>query len=298
MLQYRAFVAVAESRSVTVAAERLHRSPSAVSMLLKQLEEQLGTPLFDRGRKAKLTDLGRFVLDEARALIEHDERVSSGIRSFAGGQAGRVDIACIPSIANLFLPQTLCELWSRHPAMSFHVRDMDSRSVVEAIAGDRCEIGIGTAVDVGEELTFTPLFDDPIDVVCAAGDGLARLGRALAWSDLAPRRFLGNSSYSLVAAPELREMIRTQVAYIPNLTSLFALVRSGGGITLLPRINHLHADAGLAFLPLDDPSARRCVGILTRKGRSLSPSARSFLATLRTIVAAKAAVTGITLMQP
>lgn len=287
LLQYRAFVAVADTQSVTAAAEQLRRSPSAISMIVAQLEDRLGAPLFDGGRKGRLTELGRFVLAQARTLVEHDDRVSRSIRSFADGQIGRVDVACIPSISNVFLPDTLYSLWSKNPSMTFNVRDMDSRSVVEAVVGERCEIGVGTAVDIGEELNFDPVFDDAIDVVCGAKDELTRRNRPLAWSDLAGRRFLGNSSYSLVTSPELKDLAHRQAAYVPNITPLLAMVRGGGSITLLPRINHLHAGSGIAFVPLHDPLLRRRVGFLTRAGRTLSPGAQSFLVALRASIARK-----------
>lgn len=295
LLQYRAFIAVAETQSVTAAAGQLHRSPSAISMIVAQLEDRLGAPLFDGARKGRLTELGRYVLAQSRALVEHDDRVARGIRSFAGGQIGRVDVACIPSISNVFLPDTLYDLWSNNPAMTFNIRDMDSRSVVEAVVGERCEVGIGTAIEIGDELQFDPVFDDAIDVVCSVKDELARKKRPLTWSDLSGRRFLGNSSYSLVVCPQLQDLTRGQAAYVPNITSLLAVVR-GGGITLLPRINHQHAGKGIAFVPLPDPLLRRRVGFLTRAGRTLSPGAQTFLAALRASIVRKSEVIEINMI--
>ncbi|HVI88623.1 MAG TPA: LysR family transcriptional regulator [Dongiaceae bacterium] len=296
LLQFRAFVAVADTRSVRLAAEQLHRTPSAVSMMLSQLEERVGAPLFESGRKGQLTELGQFVLEEARSLIDHDERVARGIRSFAEGQLGRLDVACIPSIANVFLPQTLSHLWARSPNMIFHVRDMDSRSVVEMVATEKVEIGFGVAVDLGDDMDFMPLFDDPIDVVCGPKDDLIKAPRPLAWSSLLSKRLLGNSSYTAIPSPELRALAERQAAYIPNITSLLALVRSGFGITILPRINTLQAAGTVAFLPLEDPAAKRRVGCIRKANRSLTPGAINFIAALKAVLEKSAVTHDITLL--
>lgn len=294
--QYRAFVAVAETQSVTNAAQQLGRTPSAISMMVAQLEDRLGAALFDGGRKARLTDLGNYVYAEAKALLDHDERVARSIRSFAGGQIGLVEIACIPSISNLFLPGTLCALWKDNPSMTFNVSDMDSKSVVAAVSKDRCEIGVGIAVDIGQDMAFTPLFDDPIDVVFSSNDSLSKKKGKLDWSDLSGRRFLGNSSYSLLSAPQLKDLVRNQAAYIPNITSLLAIVRDGDGITLLPRINNLHAGKGVSFRSLKDKTARRQVGFITKACRSISPGGRSFLSALRAQIDKKSEYVEITVI--
>ena len=296
LLQFRAFVAVAETGSVRVAAEQLHRTPSAVSMMLSQLEERVGAPLFEGGRKGRLTEFGQFVLEEARSLIDHDERVSRGIRSFAEGQLGRLDVACIPSIANVFLPETLSHLWARSPNMIFNVRDMDSRSVVEMVATEKVEIGFGIAVDLADDMDFTPLFDDPIDVVCGPRDDLLEAPRPLSWSRLQSKRFLGNSSYTAIPSAELRALSARQVAYIPNITSLLALVRGGFGITILPRINTLQAAGTVAFLPVKDPAAKRRVGCIRKANRSLTPGAVNFVAALKAVLEKSAATHNITLL--
>jgi DNA-binding transcriptional LysR family regulator len=289
-------VAVADHRSVRLAAEQLHRTPSAVSMMLSQLEERVGAPLFDGGRKGQLTALGQFVLEEARSLIDHDERVARGIRSFADGQRGHLDVACIPSIANVFLPQTLSQLWARSPHMTFHVRDMDSRSVVDMVAAEKVEIGFGIAVDLDDDMVFTPLFDDPIDVVCGLEDDLVQAPQPLAWSALQSKRFLGNSSYTAIPSAELRALSERQAAYIPNITSLLALVRDGFGITILPRINRLQAAGSVAFLPIMDPAAKRRVGCMRKANRSLTPGARNFIAALKTVLKTSVATHHLTLL--
>jgi LysR family carnitine catabolism transcriptional activator len=296
MFQYRAFIAVAETRSVKAAAEQLGRTPSAISMILAQLEERAGTPVFEAGRKTTLTQFGEYLFNEVRGLIEHDERVTRNIRAYADGKLGKLDIASIPSIAHVFLPDTISAIWRKFPALTMDVRDMDSRSVIEMVSAGKVEFGIGTALDLDDSLEFTALFTDPVDVVCPLHDELKGT-QPVEWHMLEGRRFLGNSSYTTIQSPHVKALADRQVAYIPNITSLLALVRSGVGITLLPRINHLQAAGSVEFLTLADPQAHRTVGIVARRGHSLSPAASNFLSVLRRVVSESASSFGLRFLE-
>ena len=81
-------VAVAETGSLAAAGARLGRSPSAVSMMVKQLQDSLGAPLFTSDRKSQLSPLGRFVLDQAKSEIAHLEATNRAIAKFAATGVG------------------------------------------------------------------------------------------------------------------------------------------------------------------------------------------------------------------
>ena len=86
-LEYlRVFVTVAETRALNEAAERLGRTPSAISMTLKQIEESLGGPLFEGERKAALTQLGAFALRHARKAVAEHDAATAAIQRFARGE--------------------------------------------------------------------------------------------------------------------------------------------------------------------------------------------------------------------
>ena len=75
----RSFVAVVETGGVRAAADQIHRTPSAVSMTLKQLELDIGAPLFESERKSTLSNVGRAVLEEARGMLAHYERACAAM---------------------------------------------------------------------------------------------------------------------------------------------------------------------------------------------------------------------------
>ena len=143
----RCFVAVARSGNLADAADRLYRTPSAVSMMLKQLEGHLGAPLFVSERKSKLTALGAFVLDQAIAELEHFERSVSAIESFARSESGLVRIAAVPSVAEAMLPQVVRRFLRDYPGVWIDIRDMESSAVFRELERERVDLGVASGTN-------------------------------------------------------------------------------------------------------------------------------------------------------
>ena len=129
----RTFVAVVETGGIRSAGERLLRTPSAVSMSLKQLEEEVGGALFQGERKNELSELGRLVFEEARGLLSHHARTSAAIMAFATDRVGRCDLASVPSVAVTLLTETIAEVRRRGFSFDIHVRDIDSTAIIDAV---------------------------------------------------------------------------------------------------------------------------------------------------------------------
>src|SRR5579875_3429846 len=134
MAGLRTVVAVADAGGIRVAAEQLGRSPSAVSMMLRQMEAELGATLFAGGHRARPTATGARIIAEARGAIAHFDRAVAAMRDFAGQGTGRCDIACVPSVAVAFMPAAILALRQGSSGANAQVRDMDSRAAAEAVA--------------------------------------------------------------------------------------------------------------------------------------------------------------------
>jgi LysR family transcriptional regulator, carnitine catabolism transcriptional activator len=294
----RVFVSVVEAGGIRGACERLFRTASTVSMTLKQLEDELGSPLFEGDRKNRLTNLGRFVYDEARELLEHYDRAAAAMRAFAGNDLGRTDVACVPSVALTFLPAAIRRARARPPGLEIHVRDMDSRLVAETVAAGHVDVGIASPARGPTALTFTPLFSDPLDLVCRRDDPLNDRPVPVPWSDVAGREFLSHGSYGAIEAPAFLQIVGSARVHVRNVTSLLALVREGAGITLLPRLCRSESDERVAFVPVADPQARRVVGLVTRPNRTPSAATALFLSVLQEIIAERAEELHLTLLPP
>ena len=272
----RCFVAVGRCGNLVDAAKTLNRTPAAVSMTLKQFENQLGAALFASERKSKLTALGAFALAEAGREVDHFEQTVAAIRSYARSGSGLVRIAAVPSAANTLLPKVIQAFLSDHPKVSVDIRDMDSKGIVRELEQERINIGIGSGTGMGSEIRRETLFSDAYGIVCAADHPLTRMREPLPCKTLTAWPFIANGLCREIANPAFRDLLSKSQLMVRNTTSLLAMVRAGVGITVAPRLVVESNHQALAFLTLSDLNDRRPIEILRRAGTSLSPAARDF----------------------
>ena len=277
----RTFVTVADSGNIREGGERLGRTPSAVSMALKQLESELGGALFEADRKNALSPLGRYVYGAAREELTAFERTLASMRSFARNEIGRLLLAAVPSVASHILPPVLRSFIENNPAVEIDLSDMDSLSVQQAVENGVVDLGIGSLVRRDTATRFEPIMRDAFGVVCRAGDDLAMLDRPIVWADLAGRRMIANLLCGVIDDPEFRDLLDASTLMVRNTTSIMALVRSGIGYTILPRITAPEADPELIFRPLAEQRWFREVGLIQRSGHAPSPVATAFIDHMR-----------------
>lgn len=276
----RTFVMVAESGNISDAADRLARTPSAVSMTLKQLEEHLGRPLFEGDRKSRLTGLGAYVLEQARHEVEHFTRTVRSIESYARNEIGQIYVACVPSFATHLLPMVLRTYLWNWPRIEIDIQDMDSQSVRRAVEQGRVDIGIATAPAGSAGPNVAPLMTDPFGVVCPVDHPLTALDRPLEWGDLREHVFIANGICALIEDPEFQDILGQSTLMVRNTTSILAVVASGVGITVLPRLAVPPDTERAHFLPLQNEQILRPLHILTRPNSALTPAAEAFIETL------------------
>jgi len=269
----RCFAAVAECGSLAGAAARLNRSPSAVSMTLKQLEGQLGKPLFETDRKRDLSPLGRFVMEQARVELRHFDRAVQLIETYARAGVGVVRVAAVPSVAGTVLPAAFESFLAGHPDVQVRLRDMDSAAVVRALDEERADIGIATVPEGSWTSGRTHLFSDAVGLVCGLDHPLATDTAPLRWQALEHEPFIGNELCENIDSPVLRSLLGRARLFVHNTGSLLAMVKAGLGVTVLPRtVVGLHPGETV-FRPLEDPVAVRRIDLLHRSGSATSPLA-------------------------
>src|SRR5215470_10325059 len=126
---------VARSGSIRKASEQLHVTASAVNRRIADLEEELGTPLFERRpRGVRLTAAGEVFVNYLRQQDSGVERMRSQIEELKGMRRGTVRIACSQALALDFLPREIAEFRTRHPLVSFEVKVLDHERAMTALA--------------------------------------------------------------------------------------------------------------------------------------------------------------------
>lgn len=272
----RVFIAVAEAGNIMDAAERVGRGPSTVSMALKQLEDELGAPLFESDRKNRLTPLGRFTLETMRGTLERYDAALEQIQDFARGRLGRLAVACVPSVGAALLPQAITAFLAEHPRVELDIRDTDSAAVEAAVRNGGVDLGVAGRPADETGLTFTPLFEDPFVLVCHANHPLAAKPD-ITVADLEPHRLIANGAMAQLRLDGKGERPRLLVR---NMASLLALLRGNAGVTLLPLFSVPADDGQLVTRPLKGGWPYRQLGILRRADENPLPAATAFMAIL------------------
>lgn len=285
--QLRAFKAVYQLRKLSAAAEQLALTQSAVSVLIRQLEEGLGARLFDRTtRSLQPTQAGQDAIVVAERILRDVDTLGSSFMDLSTHKRGRVCIAVTPTLAGMVLPEVVQVFSARYPHIQVLVDDVAPDQFLSRVVGEHVDFGIGTPERSGGEIEQQPLMRDTLCVVCAPAHPLARL-RQVRWADLAGVPLItarpGYGVRQLVEASAARAGIVLDVVNEVSFQSTALwLALSGQAVALVPTAYaQCAAHPGLVIQPLRKPLVSRDVYIVSKRGRSLSQACQSFIAVLR-----------------
>ena len=280
-LEYmRQFLAVSRYNSLSEAAKVLHRSPSAVSLTLKLIEEQTGHQLFEGERKQVLTPFGDFFQECAmRAVSEHEKAVDD-IERYASGKSGHVRVASVPSVATHLIPLVITELYKDRPNIQVDLRDNDSYSVARSVTEGSSDFGIASLSPRSINLKSELLTEEPFVCLIPNGHPLDNYKTALTWDDLTPYPFISNDLLNLSNNANVQRLVSAAHLKIRNVSSLLAFIESGFGISLLPRMASSLAP-NLIVKPLEDTTVKRQLYLLTPANRSVSSATTEFINEVR-----------------
>jgi DNA-binding transcriptional LysR family regulator len=276
----RCFVAVAELGSISAAAKRLFRSPSAISMTTTNLENKFGHPLFESDSKSKLTPFGTYVFEVASEQIKRYDVSIASMHAYARNGFGRVDIAAVPSFATCYLPSLLTEFIASHPNITVSIRDDSSTHIYSLIEKGDVDIGIVSPREEFGAVKCQSLLTDPIGVVCNRSHPLTLLNRSLTWSDIRHKTFIANGTCMHIQTEIFQSIVASAEINVQNTTSLLAMIAEGVGITTLPQLAVPADRKDVVFLALKYKDLNRTIGIITPTDRSLSPAASAFVETV------------------
>lgn len=270
----RYVLAVSEEGSFQSAALKLHRSQPALSMAIRDLEERLGQPLFEKSHKGQLTPFGQYCLPRFRELVKQHDRLANELQHMAEGHQGRVTLATVPSVASRLMPGFLAAFVAEYPDININLHDENAEFVCRLVASGEVDLGISSMWVQDESLAFTPLFEDNVGVVMRRDHPLASRD-SLDWQELAEERFIANGTSRLLKHTAAASLVNNNDFFISNMISLLAMLEAGSGITTLPRLAFPVVSETLCFVPLEEPKLVRQLGIIKQAHRSLSPSAQA-----------------------
>ena len=275
-----AFLAVAESGSFSTAAERLFLTQPAVSKRIAQLEQQLGTRLFDRvGRRIRLTEAGEALLPRARQVLLDLEDMSRAISNLTGTVSGTLRIGTSHHIGLHRLPPVLRRFSREYPDVKLDIHFIDSEEAWEAVLHGDLEMGVVTLPPQPDpRLHSQAVWQDPLVFMAAPEHPLARLDRVTletltGYSAILPSpvTFTRRIVESLFEEQALTLNISMSTNY---LETIHMMVSIGLGWSVLPETM---LDDSVVRLNVDTALPVRRLGVVTQPGRSRSNAAGAFL---------------------
>jgi DNA-binding transcriptional LysR family regulator len=261
----RYFIAVAEERHITRAAERLGMQQPPLSMQIRQLEQELGVQLFRRQpRGVELTDAGAAFLDRARAILEQVDHAFATTRRTARGEQGRVVVGFTSSAPfHPFVPRVIRAYREMSPLVSLVLEESGSSELVQALHNEEIDAAfIRSPVADVVGLTVRPLLQEEMLVALPKGHPLGKNRTApLPLAALANETFI---LYKRPGAPGLYDTIITACRgagfsprvgqEAPRIISTLNLVAAGLGVSLVPEsLRRLQMD-GVVYRRVADTS--------------------------------------------
>ena len=285
----KAFLLVAEERNFRAASERLHISHSAVSVQIKQLEHQVGVPLFIRTtRSVELTPEGAELLAGTQAMFSELHAILQKIRTADTAENGFVSMACTPAVASAYLVPAMSRYRNEYPHIKLNVREIPSTEIYRCLRDGLVDFGIGTRLEING-FDFELILDDPIV--------------ALVPRTLMPERQTAIPMEKLVTLPILLHSSMTnmrrnlEIAFqnlgvqlkarhlCENSSTLISLAEDGHGVAVIPLSSFAYPREELVqVLPIVSPSLTRPTAVITLAGKKLSPQAAKMAAIIADVI--------------
>ena len=280
--QLRAFVAVAESGSFTDAAAHLHVTQSALSGLIKEVEQNLGVQLVNRStRKVSLSEAGREFYPQVARLLQDLDGALETITDLKALKRGLVRVAAPQLMAGSVLPEVIAGFKQLYPDIEIRLSDCMVEHVLAKVHSGEVDFGIGPERESSADIESQTLFEIPFFVVFRSDHPLNKK-RRVTWDDALRYPVIAlKGEFTHRLQVDLHDSLHDEALNPSNevgfMTTAFAMVSAGLGVTTcLPYASNLIRLHHLQSRPLQDPEVRRKFFVFTRRDRPLSPAGQKF----------------------
>lgn len=280
--QLKAFVLVAEHNSFTKAAQILMLTQSALSGLIKELEQNLDIKLFDRTtRKMHLSDAGQRLLPQAKRVLGEVTVLDAKVAGLKSLHQGHVRLAVSQQLAASAMPQFIAKFCHNYPSIQVTLVDCSVDEVVAQVENLETDLGIAPEKTHSDNIDATVLFESSFYLVLPKHHPLANR-KTVYWEDLLHEKLITlNGPFIKSLQNQLPADISSKIFnpdYEVNyLSTALGLTRQGLGVTLcLLYAADWVSQNGLVMRPLYKPVVERKFLLYTHKNRSLSPAAVAF----------------------
>jgi len=286
----RYFVAVAEARSLKLAAEgKLHTTQPSLSRQIRDLENEIGTPLFVRGAKGvELTPAGRVFLDHARVMLSQAEAAVQSARQIAYPTRPSFALGFMIGHDTTWLPEALKLLRDELPEIHVVISTQNSPQLAAALLYGGIDVAFLRRDDGSEDLEFRTLLEESFEIFLPSAHPLAACS-SINLRQLAGETFISVSGTALSISGKQPALRRTIDKFlhdngvhirpsheVDNLGGVMSLIASTGGIALLPRYAQRFLPRAVTTRPLEGAGPTIDLSLGYRKANP-SPTLKLFL---------------------
>ena len=274
--QLRYFEALAKHGHFGRAADYCAISQPALSMQIKELEDALGSPLFERNaREVRLTGFGEEFSLRVRDILRSVDELGEMVLSARGRLAGRLRIGVIPTIAPYLLPKLIRDLNDRYPGVDLHVRETQTANLLSDLHEGRLDTAILALPISDPALHELTLFDEEFVLVRPRADAGKPVPNPERLSEM--RLLLLEEGHCFrdqaLSLCNIQPSVPKELFDGSSLTTLVQMVGAGLGVTLIPEMS-VPLETRFAEVSVDRfPSATpaRTIGMIWRKSSPLAP---------------------------
>jgi LysR family transcriptional regulator, low CO2-responsive transcriptional regulator len=239
MTQLRSFLAVVETGSVTAAAEELYVTQPSVSAAVSALSQEVGADLTVRlGRSVEPSAAGKAFAPYAAHVIGLLDQGGRAAREAAGVAERELRIAAVTTAAEHIVPQLVQEFSARHPELALTLDVGNRQRVFREVAGHRVDAAVGGRPPGDGQLSGEPFLDNPILLITAPGDPLARR-RSVPVEELGSRPWLlrepGSGTRAMTEEFLARHELQPRMLTLGSNGAIKQAARSGLGVSLQSR---------------------------------------------------------------
>ena len=281
----RTFKAVAEAGSFTHAASRIHLTQAAVSVHVRQLEEEVGTPLFLRvNKKLFLTEAGRTLLAHAETILRAHDEAKSDLAAMGGPSRGRMHIGVASTAVTVHpLPEILSEIKRRHPLIDLTVVGGTSEWIVERILASDMDAGLVSLPVQETDIATEMLRTDKLVAVLMPQHRLAR-SRVITAEELTAEPLIlgekgGNTRRLIDLFFEKHNLHPNVVMELQRTEAIVKMVELGFGVTIQPQksVSTDVARGRVRAVAVRDLNLKWEFGVAYLKSDYVAPALESFL---------------------
>jgi DNA-binding transcriptional LysR family regulator len=285
--QLEVLIAVAQEKSFSRAAERLHRTQPAISQAIRRLETEIGEPLFDRSSKdGTMTAAGRVLFGHAQQMVNLRLSAHAAIKELKGLQRGKLSLSANEYTVMYLLP-LLPVFRARHPHIKIEVKRSLASRISSEILARETEIGIVSFKPSDPAIAALPVLTDELALIVPPNHPLAAR-KIVSVRELGAESFIAHN----VPSPYRERVVRTFEKYrtplnisleMPTLEAIKRFVEGGMGVALVPRLTAQAeiARGQIAALTVREMKLERKLYLVYRKSATLSHAARAFLRVAR-----------------